>query len=163
MYEIERKFIVYSDKWLKLVPEEISFIRQGYIPSPKACIRARIYDNNRAELTLKGPPVDKDKRKRLEFNCAISPDYARQIIDNFCESELMKKRYKLKYYGKIWEVDVFFGSLYGLVLAEIELVHEHEKFVRPSWVAEEVTGDERFSNASLAKYKKRLIGEFLGE
>ena len=35
-------------------------------------------------------------------------------------------------------------------MAEIELQEEAERFVRPAWLGEEVTGDARYVNASLA-------------
>jgi CYTH domain-containing protein len=37
-----------------------------------------------------------------------------------------------------------------LLLAEIELDSEDEKFILPPWVTKEVTGDDRYYNSNLA-------------
>ena len=50
---------------------------------------------------------------------------------------------------RAWEVDVFHGRLDGRVLAEIELGSEHEPFVRPSWLGDEVTGLPQYYNANM--------------
>jgi len=48
-----------------------------------------------------------------------------------------------------WEIDVFHGDNDGLIVAEVEVSSETEAFVRPSWVAEEVSGDPRYFNNNL--------------
>jgi adenylate cyclase len=47
-------------------------------------------------------------------------------------------------------VDEFFGRNEGLILAEIELSSEEETYMKPSWVGEEVTNDQRYYNSYLA-------------
>ena len=61
--------------------------------------------------------------------------------------------------GHTWEVDVFHGENEGLVVAEIELGAEDEPFARPDWIADEVTGDARYYNSSLARTPYRLWEE----
>jgi len=51
-----------------------------------------------------------------------------------------------------WEIDVFEGLNAGLVVAEIELVEEGQRFERPEWAGQEVTDDMRYYNACLAKH-----------
>ena len=51
----------------------------------------------------------------------------------------------------VWDVDIFHGDNEGLVMAEVELAHPDEDFVRPDWAGREVTEDARFFNAYLAK------------
>ncbi len=48
-----------------------------------------------------------------------------------------------------FEVDVFYGSNQGLVMAEIELPSQDTPFPHPSWLGEEVTGDHRYYNSQL--------------
>jgi adenylate cyclase len=48
-------------------------------------------------------------------------------------------------------VDEFYGENEGLTLAEIELAGEDDKFDKPSWLGEEVTGDARYYNSMLMK------------
>jgi adenylate cyclase len=52
--------------------------------------------------------------------------------------------------GLIWEIDVFKGANHGLVVAEIELPHEHHAFAKPDWLDREITSNSRYSNTSLA-------------
>jgi CYTH domain-containing protein len=49
-----------------------------------------------------------------------------------------------------YEVDVFEGENAGLLMAEIELDSENEAFEKPSWLGQEVTGDNRYYNAYLS-------------
>jgi len=51
----------------------------------------------------------------------------------------------------MWEIDVFAGDNAGLVIAEIELRHEHQQLALPRWLGEEVTGQARYYNRSLAQ------------
>ena len=53
--------------------------------------------------------------------------------------------------GNCWEVDEFLGDNKGLIVAEIELKTEDQIFEKPSWIGEEVSGDHRYTNASLAR------------
>ena len=53
--------------------------------------------------------------------------------------------------GLIWEVDVFEGRHAGLVIAEVELDSEDQAVQLPDWVGVEVSADERYFNASLAR------------
>jgi CYTH domain-containing protein len=39
----------------------------------------------------------------------------------------------------VWEIDVFSGRNSGLIIAEIELKHEHEPIELPTWIGAEVT------------------------
>ena len=50
------------------------------------------------------------------------------------------------------EVDVYAGDLEGLVVAEIEFPSEEEAraLEPPEWLGEEVTGDHRYLNETLA-------------
>jgi CYTH domain-containing protein len=50
----------------------------------------------------------------------------------------------------VYEVDVFAGENEGLILAEIELQSEDEKFEKPNWLGNELTNDARFYNAYLS-------------
>jgi adenylate cyclase len=52
-------------------------------------------------------------------------------------------------------VDEFLGDNAGLVVAEIELDHEEETFLRPSWLGAEVTDDARYFNSYLAGHPWR--------
>jgi adenylate cyclase len=53
--------------------------------------------------------------------------------------------------GRTWEVDEFYGDNDGLTVAEIELGSEDEKFDKPAWLGQEVTGDVKYYNSMLMK------------
>ena len=44
---------------------------------------------------------------------------------------------------------MFHGHKEGMVLAEIELGDENERFDKPSWLGEEVTGLPQYYNANM--------------
>ncbi len=145
--EIERKFLVNEQNWGEL--GDGSAYKQGYIPtSGKAAVRARVA-KGKGFLTIKGPS---DGATRAEFEYEIPVQDASEIIDSLClQPAIEKTRYKIKYAEMIWEVDVFDGENAGLTLAEVELEHENQEVELPDWIREEVTDDERYSNAYLAQ------------
>jgi len=147
-FEIERKFLVNHHSWEQLEKPSGDYLRQGYILNdPNKTVRVRLTGSD-AFLTIKGISTG---FSRPEFEYSIPQADAEQLLDNFCDSELSKTRYKIDHEGKIWEVDVFHGHNTGLILAEIELDHEDESFEIPHWVAEEVTGDVKYYNSNLSK------------
>ena len=62
-----------------------------------------------------------------------------------------KTRYKIPSGKHLFEVDVFHDKNEGLVIAEIELASESERFEKPAWLGEEVTGKPGYYNANLIK------------
>ncbi|MDT8393707.1 MAG: CYTH domain-containing protein [Bacteroidales bacterium] len=146
--EIERKFLVLNDSFKEgLVPV---YIRQGFISTDKnRVIRVRIA-GTRASLTLKTGVTG---ITRNEYEYAIPLEDAREILDRMCSGFVIEKyRYLVEHENHKWEVDVFMGENKGLVIAEIELKTEHEKFKKPNWLGDEVTHDERYYNAMLVKH-----------
>lgn len=145
--EIERKFLVISDKWSRVVKPVGDEYRQGYLVSTsEKTIRVRITPKT-AFLTIKGKTKGVS---RSEFEYEIPTSDATELLEQFAISELRKVRYKLRHNNHIWEVDEFLGRHEGLVLAEIELTDENEEFTIPEWVGQEVSGDERYYNSFLA-------------
>ena len=65
---------------------------------------------------------------------------------------LHKRRHVLRDGDRRIEVDVYDGDLEGLVVGEIEFESEDEarEFAPPDWLGEEVTGDARYLNETLA-------------
>lgn len=148
MQEIERKFLVRKELLpgcLKSVP-----IAQGYLnSSPERTVRVRIA-GDQAFLTVKGPSSE-DGLSRFEWEEAISVEGAYCLMP-LCEAgAIVKKRCHMVHKGKLWEIDFFEGDNAGLVVAEIELSSTDEEVAIPDWVSEEVTGDVRYYNSSLAK------------
>ena len=46
---------------------------------------------------------------------------------------------------------LFYGDNEGLIVVEVELQNENEAFVKPDWLAEEVTGQVKYYNSQLSK------------
>ncbi len=145
--EIERKYLVDTEKWNKSFHGDKYYLRQGYISTDlNKIIRVRLIDR-KGYLTIKG--ITKDF-SRLEFEYQIPEKDAKELLDKFCVSEISKVRYKVLYKEKVWEVDEFLGSNLDLIVAEIELSNESESFDLPDWVYKEVTGDEKYYNSNLS-------------
>lgn len=145
--EIERKFLVDKDKWATIDKPEGILYRQGYILLDiHRTVRVRITPMH-GYLTIKG--ISKGA-VRNEFEYEIPREDALQLLDLFCTNEISKKRYCISLEGKLWEVDVFEGRNKGLIVAEIELNEEHESFVKPEWILDEVTEDTRYYNSNLS-------------
>jgi len=53
--------------------------------------------------------------------------------------------------GNHWEIDEFLGDNAGLIIAEIELESEAQRFERPEWLGAEVTLEERYYNFRLSQ------------
>jgi len=146
--EIERKFLVHKDKWNLVSKPKKDFYRQGYLFSDSnKTIRVR-QTNDKGYITIKGASIG---LTRPEFEYEIPREDAEQLLNKFCEFELIKVRYKIVYKNKVWEVDEFLGDNLGLIVAEIELKNENEQFEMPDWIANEVTDDNRYYNSCLAK------------
>jgi len=143
-HEIERKYLVDVAAWH---PEGTgtAFV-QGYLSSHKErTVRVRL-EGATATLTIKGPTTN---WTRMEFWYPIPLDDARAML-GLCERPLIEKtRHTEIHDGKRWEIDVFAGDNAGLVVAEIELASEDERFSVPSWAIREVSDDPRYYNANL--------------
>jgi adenylate cyclase len=145
--EIERKFLVDFEKWGQIDKPEGTHYRQGYLLSnEKETIRVRISDKE-GFLNLKSK-ISQLSRKEYEYKISLQDGI--EILDTFTKYGTEKTRYKIPVAGKTWEVDVFAGDNEGLIVAEIELESEDEKFGKPDWATKEVTDDGRYTNSSLS-------------
>ena len=145
--EIERKFLVTSDRWKKDADQGTEF-RQGYLSTEGSCsVRVR-REGDTANINIKSAVLGVS---RSEFEYPIPADEADELLGLFCTSTVIKTRYLVRYAGKTWEVDVFAGDNSGLVVAEVELESVDENFELPAWVGKEVSSDIRYYNTELAK------------
>jgi CYTH domain-containing protein len=146
--EIERKFLLKNDVWRDLA--EGVYYRQGYLNSVRErTVRVRTI-NEKGFLTIKGVA---DGITRLEFEYEIPKDECNIMLDELVEKPVIEKnRYKVDYKGFVWEIDEFFGENRGLIVAELELESEGQKFEIPEWIGEEVTDDPRYFNSNLINH-----------
>jgi CYTH domain-containing protein len=146
MFEIERKYLVKKEVYSvidKIKPHQIT---QAYLVNEKSkSVRIRIMDDV-AFLTIKSDLIG-ITRKEYEYEIPVNEAFS--LIESFGLKTLNKKRYKVDFNSKTWEIDVFDENLDGLVLAEIELQSEDEKFDVPEWIGLEVTLNPEYLNANL--------------
>jgi len=146
--EIERKFLVIGEAWRQ---GEGEYLCQGYLNRDKQrTVRVRMAGaagREQAWLTIKGASAG---ATRAEFEYAIPPGDARQLLA-LSDGPLVEKiRRRIAHGGLIWEVDEFLGDNLGLVVAEVELQRADQAVDLPDWVGREVTEDPRYFNSQLA-------------
>lgn len=146
--EIERKFLVTGDGWRKGA-KGVRY-RQGFLSTePERTVRIRVADDH-GWITIKGKTFG---ARRAEFEYEIPLADAERMLDSLCKHPLIEKvRHSVEVGAHTWEVDVFEGQNADLVIAEIELESEEERFEKPSWVGDEVTGDPRYFNSNLVEH-----------
>ena len=148
--EIERKFIVINDSY-KTMTFQSDRIAQGYIcreGGNSARVRVR---GDKGYVTIKGPSPD-GGLSRFEWEKEIPVNEALDLLKLCHDGIIDKVRHLVKCGKHIFEVDEFFGDNEGLVIAEVELGDANEKFEKPDFVGEEVTGDKRYYNSRLTRY-----------
>ncbi|MFT3667992.1 MAG: CYTH domain-containing protein [Pseudoxanthomonas sp.] len=151
--EIERKFLVAGDGW-RAAAREVVPMAQGYINDmgamdrgeQKASVRVRIQGET-AFLNLKSRELG---HTRQEFEYLIPVADARALLALCVGGVIDKRRHYVEHAGHLWEVDEFLGDNAGLVVAEIELDHADEAFVKPAWIGKQVTDAARYYNLALA-------------
>jgi CYTH domain-containing protein len=157
--EIERKFLVVSDRWREHVTAKLE-LKDGLISRDfDKKVRVRSY-GDRATLAVKSR---KAGMRRDEFEYEIPVADAEAMLRLCGRMVVEKARHIVPWLGHTWEIDVYRGALEGVVIAEIELTSETSLFERPSWVGAEVTNDPRYKKinlltARLARRKLQAAG-----
>lgn len=146
--EIERKFLVKGE--FKNFASKETRIVQGYLSSvPERTVRVRI-KGDKGFITIKGIG-SASGATRYEWEKEIPTSEVEELL-KICEPGVIDKtRYLVKVGNHTFEVDEFYGENKGLMVAEIELTSESESFVKPDWLADEVTGDTKYYNSMLMK------------
>ena len=124
-------------------------LRQGYVArEADAEVRVRISAES-AVLTIK---VGKGL-VRTEVNVPIPLETAEALWPHTAGRRIDKVRHRVLIDPHVAEVDVYAGDLEGLCRIEVEFVSETDAaaFVPLPWFGQEVTGDVRWSNSSLAR------------
>lgn len=151
--EIERKWLVD----IKDVPYDLSKyesldIFQAYINfSPTIRIR-KITNKNLYILTMKSKSTNSGL-SRNEYEINISEEEYNDLLNKKEGIVLHKTRYRINEKNLMYEIDIFHDEYEGLCYLEVEFSTEEEAllFKAPEWVKEELTGNHKYSNASLAK------------
>ncbi|WP_422006832.1 CYTH domain-containing protein [Roseivirga pacifica] len=144
--EIERKFLL--NKLPPFKPTKEVQIDQGYIHRDENMeIRLRRIDRDFFQtIKLAGD------LSREEFEIKISNEDFKKLWPLTEGSRLSKTRMFYKLNELVAEVDIYKGSLYGLITMEVEFDSEtaSERFIIPKWVEREVTYDSKYKNKNLS-------------
>jgi CYTH domain-containing protein/CHAD domain-containing protein len=146
--EIERKFL------LEQLPAELeqnpaADIEQGYLAVTKdAEVRVRRHGEGFSLALKRGRGEEREEIEigldRRRFEALWGATEGRRLT---------KRRYLVSLGDRLSaEVDVYFGSLAGLRVAEVEFPSREAaaSFRPPDWFGREVTGDRRYANQALA-------------
>jgi len=157
-FEIERKFLIeYPDiKWLGSIPNcrRIEII-QTYLRSDKdeeVRVRQRGFEGHYIYFQTTKRRVSDVKRVEIERRLSES-EYLRLLMNaDTGRRQIRKDRYCLTYENQYFEIDVY-PFWQDKAIAEIELSDENAEINFPPQikVIKEVTDDDTYKNASLAK------------
>ncbi len=146
--EIERKFRVVGDAWRAEIRRS-TLLRQGYLANTaRASIRVRLSEDE-ALLSVKAmtPGMSRD-----EYEVPLQIEVGREMLDRLCEGLAIEKwRHIVVHDRDEWEIDEFLAENAGLVIAELELESEDQRFSSPPWLGPEVTHEERYYNFRLSQ------------
>ena len=123
-----------------------------YIPKSTEHPHIRIRKNgDRFEMTKKEPVEVKDTSRQLEQTIILTEEEFNELkkIDG---KVVHKIRYQYYYEGKMGEIDIFQGSLKGLVIVDFEFktVKEKDSFNMPNFCLVDVTQEKFTAGGMLA-------------
>lgn len=153
--ETERKFLIKlpTSKQLKDSESVKSNIVQTYLkrtdPEVERRVRQRGIDGKFSYYYTEKKKLSKYSRDEVERR--ISQDeYIALLVEGV--SVVRKDRYCFFYENQYFELDIYPGWENEAIL-EIELTSENQEVKIPDWISviKEVTGDDKYSNAALAK------------
>ena len=156
--EIERKFLIeYPDiRWLESIPNcrRVEII-QTYLKADdveEVRVRQRGADGHYIYTQTEKRKISDTKRIEVERRLSES-EYLRLLMNaDTTRRQIRKDRYCLTYENQYFEIDVYpFWN--DKAIAELDLSDEKAKIRVPEQikVIREVTGDESYKNAALAK------------
>jgi adenylate cyclase len=144
--EVERKFLVNEPP--DLSGADADEIEQGYLAiGSDGEVRVRHMGEKLVLTAKRGSGLS-----RQEAEVELDRESFDELWPLTEGRRLQKRRHVLDRGDLKIEVDVYGGDLEGLVVAEIEFPSEEEAraFDPPDWLGEEVTGDHRYLNETLA-------------
>ena len=155
--EIERKFLVRKNPIERLGNEVGERLRQGYVAIDQEVeVRVRIGAESAVVTIIAGRG-----QTRAEVEMPVGSDDAEELWRHTEGRRIEKTRYRVHLEGDardgrehVAEVDVYYGDLAGLYVAEVEFDSSSSaaEFTPPDWFGPELTGDDRWSNANLARH-----------
>jgi adenylate cyclase len=147
--EVERKFLL-AERPDGLDDHPAQRLEQGYlaIDPAGAEVRVRRKDGKTLMTVKSGIGL-----VRAEEEFAVDPERFERLWPLTEGRQVVKTRYLVALDGGLTaEVDDYEGALAGLLTAEVEFADETSAhaFQAPAWMGEDVTGDPRYANRTLA-------------
>ena len=104
------------------------------------------------KFTQKFAPDPNDLSRTIITNTYLNAIEA-ETLSVFNSNEIRKNRYYFEYGNRTFNVDMFLGDLFGLVLAEVgfDTDEELKAFAKPPFALADVTNIELFSGGSLCE------------
>lgn len=157
-YEIERKFLIeYPDiDWLESNPacERVEIIQTYLVSKDGDECRVRQRGSNGKYIYFQTIKKKVSDSKRIEIEKRLSQEeYLIQLMNvDTTKRQIRKTRYCLTYKNQYFEIDVY-PFWKDKAIVEIELTDENTEIVFPEKlkIIKEVTDDDSYKNASLAK------------
>jgi adenylate cyclase len=145
--EVERKWLVHDLP--DLSEHKGQEVIQGYIvlAADGTEVRLRQTDGRFFQTVKSEGGLVRD-----EIEIELTKDQFELLWRASAGRRLKKTRYTLPWEGKKVEIDVYHGSLAGLIIAEVEFTSASvsTRFVPPPWLGAEVTEDKHYKNVNLA-------------
>ncbi len=163
MEEFELTYLPKKELMSKLSGVSYKEMLDIYIPAASAHPTLRIRKSgNKYEMTKKEPIQEGDASHQLETTIPLTPEEFSDL-SLLPGKRVAKNRYLYTEGAYTYEVDVFQGSLEGLVLVDIEFGSNDakSKFVPPSWVLKEVTQEHFIAGGMLCGKSYKEIEEKL--
>lgn len=163
--EIERKFIISMPDTSELAEIDgysVSDIDQTYLasmPHVTRRVRARSYSDRTVYTETKKVRID--KMSAFEDERELTESEYRAMLSEIAPGTvtLHKTRHTFPYLGRTVEIDIYPNWQRSCIL-EVELNSKDEELILPDFirVIKEVTGDRRYSNASMSlEFPSELI------
>lgn len=148
--EIERKFLLASERWRVLVQRSEN-IRDGLVAaSGDRKTRVRII-GDRATLAVKTKRIE---GRREEFEYDIPLGDAERLLECCGGNVLEKVRHYIGIGDIVWEIDEYLGLLKGVILAEVELTAIDQPIDIPDWIGREVTAHAAYSKSNMLRTRQ---------
>lgn len=159
--EIERKFQIDSGQMPLSTLKQYPFHRleQAYLYTAGPVVRIRREDDSYYMTYKSGGTL-----AHREDNLPLTADAYRHLLTKADGNIISKCRYLVPLPdGLTAEVDVFEGSLNGLIFAEVEFetVEQAKSFVAPSWFGKDVTYDKHYHNSNLSSMTEEEFRQWI--
>ena len=130
-------------------------ITDNYITGTRLRVR-KVRDPKTNKWTVKFTqkfPLQSDDLSRTVITNTYLNAIEAETLSVFNSNEIRKNRYYFEYEGRRFNVDMFLGDLFGLVLAEVSFETDDElaNFPRPPFALADVTNQPAFSGGKLAE------------